>query len=137
MSNFIQVVVLGVIREGNTYLLTKRQEPDPTSHSHGKWEIPGGGLEFGETPEQTLHRELMEEVGIKVSIIKMLPRVETFSRGHWHGVFITYICEMENPSATISLNEEASEYAWFSLDQVKALDSLEGTYELIKDIENR
>lgn len=34
--------------------------------THGKWELPGGKVEFGETPRETVIREVKEETGLKV-----------------------------------------------------------------------
>lgn len=39
------------------------QEPD------GLWELPGGGLDWGFTPQQDLPREIMEEMGIKTTFV--------------------------------------------------------------------
>jgi 8-oxo-dGTP diphosphatase len=56
--------VYGVaVNEGNI-LLTKK---GATSCYCGLWDLPGGGVEFGESPEQTLRREFKEEVGRQFS----------------------------------------------------------------------
>lgn len=43
----------------------------------GKWDLPGGRIEFGESPRETLERELMEETGLKVEGATLLDVVPT------------------------------------------------------------
>ena len=57
-------------------LLTKRHEPQ-NSDVHHMWQLPGGGIEFGETTKETIIRELDEEIGCKVKIIKLIPYIGT------------------------------------------------------------
>lgn len=49
------------VAEGQVLLIRKARGPYT-----GAWDLPGGGLEFGESPEEALHRELMEETGLQV-----------------------------------------------------------------------
>ncbi|MGI3016462.1 8-oxo-dGTP diphosphatase MutT [Shewanella algae] len=57
-------VAVGVIKSGEQILLAKRRGH---LHQGGKWEFPGGKVETGETVTQALARELIEEVGLKVT----------------------------------------------------------------------
>ncbi len=57
-------VAVGVVLNEARQILIARRPPD--SHQGGLWEFPGGKVERGETLEQTLSRELKEELGIRV-----------------------------------------------------------------------
>ncbi len=58
-------VVAGVFEKGGRILIAKRKK---NSSLGGKWEFPGGKLEDGETPQECLKRELMEEFGIESKV---------------------------------------------------------------------
>jgi 8-oxo-dGTP diphosphatase len=57
-------VAVGVIKRGNKIYISKRADD---LHQGGKWEFPGGKRETNENIEQTLARELSEEIGIQVT----------------------------------------------------------------------
>ena len=57
-------VAVGVIKRDNKIYISKRADD---LHQGGKWEFPGGKREVNETIEQTLTRELSEEIGIQVT----------------------------------------------------------------------
>jgi len=130
------VVVIGVVKEENRYLLTKRQTP---KSEWNKWQFPGGGLEFGEKLDEAVKRELKEETGIDVKIIKRLNRVYEIIRekDKFHGIFFVYLCEMIDKNQKIKINNEASEFGWFTKKEILQLDSLEGTKEIIVEVENQ
>lgn len=55
------LVSAGVVVEGERVLITRRKRG---AHLEGLWEFPGGKVEEGEDPRQTLERELREELDI-------------------------------------------------------------------------
>lgn len=63
--------VYGLVRLGGKVLLIKKGR-GPYS---GMYDLPGGGIEFGETPLQTLRREFLEETGLAVEPLHLLAAV--------------------------------------------------------------
>lgn len=63
-----RIGVYGVAKKGTKVLLIT-QEEGPYA---GRLDFPGGGIEFGETISQTLHREFLEEVGIRINSMHLL-----------------------------------------------------------------
>lgn len=59
----VKALVLNDTRD--KFLITKEED--------GRWELPGGGLDWGETPQSDLPRELMEEMGLKACWIEEHP----------------------------------------------------------------
>jgi len=134
MTQTFQPVILAVIEKDNKYLFTKRIDDFPAYHD--KWQLPGGGLEFGENPVEGLRRELREELGAEVTNIKLIPFVDTRVRNDWQGIFISFHCRLENPNAEIYLNEEASEYRWFEKAEIdySRFPIFEGCVEIVQKL---
>ncbi len=59
---------VGALVRGGRLLLGRRAGPP----YEGTWDLPGGFLEAGETPERALRRELWEELGIRVGRLRLL-----------------------------------------------------------------
>jgi 8-oxo-dGTP diphosphatase len=74
--------VAAVLRHNNSILFLHRlKKPEP-----GTWALPGGKIDFGESPENALLRELNEELGINAIIGKLLgvtSFVDAISSTHW------------------------------------------------------
>ncbi len=135
MKKKIFPVVIGVIKKNNHYLLTKRQSP---KKEWNKWQFPGGELKFRESLEKALTRELKEELGVEVKIIKFIPKVFEIIRekDNFHGLFFVFLCHLLNNYQKIVLDSEASEFDWFTKEEILNLDSLQGTKEIINFIED-
>lgn len=69
------IVVAAVIRKKGKILLAERRREDSESFVSG-WEFPGGKVESGETLEQALLREIYEELGIQIRILRQLDSVD-------------------------------------------------------------
>ncbi len=86
------------------------------------WVIPGGGLEPGETPEQCTRREMQEETGLEVQVMRLLLEEEEV-RGNMEYRFLTYLCKIlsGDPSPGYEPEPEAnarytiSSVGWFDL----------------------
>jgi 8-oxo-dGTP diphosphatase len=73
VSRVIHVAV-GVVRRSDGKILIARR-PDHL-HMGGRWEFPGGKVELGETVQQALTRELLEEVAIEVEQLQPLVEIQ-------------------------------------------------------------
>ncbi len=130
--NRIVAVVIAVFYDKTTskFLLTQRKEIDPDDRDYGHaWNFPGGGMQFGETVEDALKREIREELGREITIIKLIPRVFSPVRRHWQGILMCYLCEFSD-TRKITLNEESMDYGWFSLSEINNLKTLPLAYDI-------
>ena len=73
------LVVDGVLFRGKKILLGKR--PRSKSFLPGYWELPGGHVEANETPEIALKREFMEELQVKIDVLRQIHEFSFFYSG--------------------------------------------------------
>ncbi|WP_328873641.1 (deoxy)nucleoside triphosphate pyrophosphohydrolase [Streptomyces sp. NBC_00287] len=65
------IVVVGAALLNDGHLLAARRSAPP--ELAGRWELPGGKVERGETPEAALVRELREELGVETEAVERIP----------------------------------------------------------------
>ena len=105
----------------------------PGNPDSGKWTMPGGGMKWGESPEQTAHRELAEETGLAASLGPVLgvfshwfTDQESFRGEAGHVVGIIY-------EATDLIGRLRAEFdagttddaRWFAVDDIRRLPHVE------------
>ena len=120
----VEVAVGVLIRPDGAFLLTSRPAGKPYADY---WEFPGGKLEEGETVEQALARELMEELGIEIG--PALP---------WHVEMIDYphalvrlnFCKVLQWTGTLQMRE-AQSFSWETLP-VQVQPVLPGTIPVLQ-----
>lgn len=103
-----QVFAAGVIfDEENRILLVKS-----TYQRFYPWGLPGGSLEYGESAEDAIKREIWEETGLVIEIKRLL-LVKTWSPDR---VGMYYLCEVTG--GEIHSTDEVAEAGYFSLDDL-------------------
>ncbi len=101
-----RIACSAIIARDGAYLLARRRDI-------GWWNLPGGGLEPGETVEQGVAREVREEVGVEIRIVRL---VGVYSKPQKREVVLTFLCALADNQATPTLSDEVSEVGWFSAD---------------------
>lgn len=83
------------------------------SVAKGPWlELPGGRMEFGESAEETLKREIFEETKLEVKPVKILD-TWNYVGEDYQITGIIYLCEIE--SGEVTLSEEHDSFQWLDL----------------------
>lgn len=134
MENKTVLVVIGVIFDKNgRVLITQRNDPeDPKSHN--KWQLPGGGLEFGEHPKQTLTREIKEETGLTIKPLAENPLIYSEKASeNVQFIFFVYPCLFSQGELDISGDDETNQAEWVETEEVTKRDCLSHTYQMVKD----
>jgi len=107
------LAVDGVILRGGKILLEKRRYYPFI----GRWVIPGGHVEYGETVEEAVKRETKEELGISVRIKKLIGVYSDPARDpRYHVVSLVFLLEIIE--GDICINDESLEFNFFPLDNL-------------------
>ena len=98
-----------VVRDGRVLLIRRGKQP-----LYGRWVVPGGTVELGETLEQALVREMSEETGLEVEPLEVLTvfdRIERDGEGVvYHYVIVDYLCRWLSGEAAAA--SDALDVAW-------------------------
>jgi 8-oxo-dGTP pyrophosphatase MutT (NUDIX family) len=143
-NNQIIVAALGlpVSKDGKKVLLTQRHAPGNPAWHH-KWQLAGGGLDFGETMEAAVEREMYEELHVKAKIIHSYPIVKTII---WYKdesdmsidtqiILSAYLVNIGDQVPDLSQDPdwETSAYGWYTLKEAQELDCLPLTLSIVEE----
>lgn len=103
-----------IIKEGKILLVKRNHEP-----YFGFWAIPGGYVEWEETCEEAVVREVKEETGLRTRIKRMIGVYSGPSRSPSYTITVAYL--MEILGGKVEKSYEATEIDWFSLNDLPTL----------------
>ena len=119
------VVVAAIIQdEQGNYLCAKRGD---WKAAGGKWEFPGGKPEPGEALEVAIVREINEELGVEISVVRQFDRSQTGDID-----LVTYVCDLVGQKPTASTDH--SELRWVPEAELSKLDWAEPDLPALKRI---
>lgn len=114
MSGRILVVTAGLLLQDDRILLAQRL---PGGACGSLWELPGGKLEFGESPEDCLRRELAEELGLAVEVESLHGVFQQVVDATGQVLLLVYRCR-PGPRAPEAL--ECQDWRWVTPEQALA-----------------
>ncbi len=119
------LVVAAIIQNSHgEYLCCKRGDWKP---SPNKWEFPGGKPELGESLEAALIREIQEELGVQISVLRQFDRSTT---GEIE--LVCFVCDLVDQEPTTSTDH--SEFRWVREQDLSQLDWAEPDLPALKRI---
>ena len=126
-----RVGVGAVVLDGGRVLLVRRGKPPLM----GKWSLPGGLVELGETTREAIRREVAEECGLEIrvgEVAGILDRVVRDGEGRirYHWVLVDYVAFPE--AGTLCAGTYADEAQWVDVDEVERLDTTDGLMDMIR-----
>lgn len=113
---YFHITVKAVVIFNNEILLLQRVRP--STDGLGVYELPGGGLNEGESFKEALSREISEETGLGIDLLEP---VYTFAhnRKGYYGLGLGFLCQAK--SNQVKLSDEHVEYRFVTLEEAEKL----------------
>lgn len=120
MSYVVPISVKGIIFEDGNVWLRKNER--------NEWELPGGKLDLGEQPEQTVVREMQEELGFAIEVVDIVQAhlyTINASEDESQGVLVvSYLCKLLDKTGEFETEGEAGKayFQNFSVEEISKLN---------------
>ena len=125
----VAAVIKAVNESGETIIFaTQRGYGD----FKGGWEFPGGKIEVGETPQEALKREIMEELDTEISVGELIDTIE-YDYPEFHLSMDCFWCEIVKGDLVLKEHEDAR---WLTKKQLDDVEWLPADITLIEQINN-
>jgi ADP-ribose pyrophosphatase YjhB (NUDIX family) len=129
--DYPRVGVGAVVFHEDRVLLVRRGKPP----SVGRWTLPGGLVEVGETTAEAVCRELMEECSLDIQVIGvagLLDRIVHDDQGRvrYHYVLVDYLAYAR--SDRVVAGSDADECRWVTLERIEELEVTDGLVDMIR-----
>lgn len=106
-------VVAAILKKDNKILIARKKQGKSLA---GYWEFPGGKIEMEETPEESLKRELMEEMNIKIEVLEYVGE-SIYDYGNNTVINLKgFVAEIIKGDITLSDHDK---YLWVTVEEAK------------------
>ena len=107
-----------ILHENRVLLIQRGQEP-----LKGEWSLPGGALELGETLEDGVCREVLEETGLQVEVLQLVELVDRIVRDpqgavQFHYVLADFLCRVTG--GTLCCASDAVDLRWVAREELNS-----------------
>jgi 8-oxo-dGTP diphosphatase len=131
-----RIAAYGVARDDEGRLLLARASPALTLR--GRWFLPGGGVQHGESPPDSLRREVEEESGLTVTVgplLDVLSDVRTIPDGtSLHTVRLVYRVASWEGTLRPEADGTTDAVGWFTLDEVRAMPLAQYVQQVVETL---
>ena len=119
-----------IIRNGRILIVKRKSEP-----GKGKWSVPGGLVELGETVGQAVVREVKEECGLDVEVDSLIDVVDSLTKDErgdikYHFVILDFFVKLKG--GKLKPGDDAEEVKWVPLKEVEKYDLTKTFREFLK-----
>jgi ADP-ribose pyrophosphatase YjhB (NUDIX family)/predicted DNA-binding WGR domain protein len=135
-------ITLGCVLDGSRVLFIRRSDPSIPALD-GRWELPGGKVEFGEDPSRAVEREVYEETGRRVAAKEMLPfvchAVRDVSTGQQvHAVLLCFRCELlTDASGPRRKDPKVADARWIEIPDIGVSSLQAGSFQFVHETVRR
>ncbi|MEO9327176.1 NUDIX hydrolase [Gordonia aurantiaca] len=124
-----RIVAVGAVltdEQGRILLIQRRNPPGA-----GKWTVPGGKVEPGESLQAAVEREMLEETGLHVEVGELLWTVD-IPTGVDDAVFEVHDFAARVRSGTLRAGDDAADAGWFGVEEMADLPVTRGLVEYLR-----
>ena len=126
----------GVVFDKDGRIMIDQRIGDALEKVNGLWEVPGGKLEFGETPEQAIRREILEEIGCRVKVKKLIPYTDVgtleYPEKLQHTVVFYYVCELVDDGCVEAHDHKIGGFRWVKPEELDNYEFMFGNRAAIE-----
>jgi len=127
------LVTAAVVIDKGLILIARRQLN--ATNEAGKWEFPGGKVEYGEHPEDGLVREILEELNLKIEVERFLDlssHVTALGPKTMHVVLLCYICRLVSGELKLL---DAADARWVKKEELSQFDFATADIPLVASLQ--
>ncbi|MCK4997433.1 (deoxy)nucleoside triphosphate pyrophosphohydrolase [Candidatus Pacearchaeota archaeon] len=122
------LVTAAIIEDDGKFLITQRPLD---KHNGGRWEFPGGKVDFGEDPRLGIEREIDEELGITVKAEELLEYSSHVYNSEKHIILLGIHCAFTHGEIE---KKEIADFKWVTLDEMNSYNVTEADLPFIEQL---